>query len=146
VSEIEFQYGAYIGKHMGDNPLRIKCNKFNTTDPVRSYGLIGDDYRIEGARGVYTHDECIPQLKSLESLSDQEWLFVFGGEIKKGFSIKKCVNTTYYETISEVVNSFNAQYGNFKYCSQQILNRLHSLHRSENEKALVEAELIEIVG
>lgn len=144
MSEIEFQYGLnlhknnnnieefpfnlYIGKHM-EKPLMIKNEE----------GLVYS-VNYDNIRQVI-ESNCKPQLKSLESLSDEELIWAFFGDNYNDVTLKR---RGYFVYIAECRINLNTGY--IHPCDQSILNRLHSLHRSENEKALLEAELIEIVG
>jgi hypothetical protein len=122
---------------MGNNPLRVKSTVSNTT-----VSLTLSDFQ-----SICEHRVSMkPQLKSLESLSDEDWLFVFGREELSNRTINKWGNE-YIEHKSDgyLYNEYNTRLNEFKHCDQGVLNRLHSLHRSENEKELLKAGLVEVV-
>jgi hypothetical protein len=152
--KLEFQYGLYIGKHMEGNPLRVKYLSSDydflsiNTNPSKNDLACDASYNGEYKEVLLPIDDCKPQLKSLENLTDEEWLFVFG--------CKKDSEWKYRIEISDGFINLCDRYGNrwnyfsvitnrFNYSDQDTFNRLHSLHRSENEKALLEAGLVEVV-
>ena len=155
--KIEFQWGLYVGKHMGNNALRVKYTTYKFDENNEQIGVnkvyIEPLYSVTNTSIELTLDfsilkkNCTPQLKSLDSLSNEEWLFVFGFD-PFSHEINKSESEIYVNVIgyyNKTENVFNVDSGYFGNGGQQILNRLYSLHRSPDEKALLDAGLIEIV-
>jgi hypothetical protein len=166
--ELKFQWGLYIGSHMEENLLEFvhidESKREWNYDLVSTGNILIKGYSLELKKYnefYFKYDLCLPQLKSLESLSDEEILWVFLGDKLEEWGVKDIKDASdhitrrfgiasFGEGDDDIIN-FNITTGEFateswlelKYID--ILNRLHSLHRSENEKALLEAGLIEIV-
>ena len=134
-----FNWNNYIGPHMSVL-LRVKPNKFENTEPVLSYGIIGNDFRVECSRGVYTKDEIKPIIKSISDLTDGEWLFVFTGQkFDKDNIFELFVNDDEVALCSQGIklSGFDLLTNKFDYSNQQILNRLYSLHVSLDYEELI---------
>jgi hypothetical protein len=160
--ELEFQWGAYVGSHM-EGPLRV-CFVSGNDDYIADLTGIEIDglsqlkvHLYDGSCWSCKSENCKPQLKSLESLSDEEWLFVFVGSRASEFNLwrskdKKGVRCYHNQfdlslekNMPNFINGYRIDGCWLRGLDQQILNRLHSLHRSEKEKELLKAGLVEVV-
>ena len=119
-----------------------------------------DSYNIEliycNAEYVYYMDDEFyfhnvkPYLKTVEDLTDEEWLFVFDNNDCKWNAIKrfplgndKNPNRSWIEFEHGIkgYNAFNFDGLYFDKCDQELLNRLYSLHSHPQAKQLIEKKL-----
>lgn len=139
-NEIEFAYNLYIGKHMRE-PLKYRLTS-EIEDPRICEVTAGGLKRLMESKPT---DMYIPHpiVKPLDTLTDEEWMFVFGKH--KNVSILKTTNfiqLVHCDHSIHVYNIFDKRLGVFNICDQEMLNRLYSLHRSPDEKILEEKGLV----
>lgn len=86
----------------------------------------------------FSFNEIKPYLRTVESLSDEEWLLVFGSTDENHSIIRH--NKTFIEFKDSYGNSLNCydfRHNSFMFCNQEILNRLYSLHCHPKAKQLI---------
>ncbi|MCP4985218.1 MAG: hypothetical protein GY928_03845 [Colwellia sp.] len=147
--KIDFSYNLYIGKHM-EKPLKVKYRNLHSDNVVGCLTGVNRDYLFIKNGGVedieiYTK-HCKPHLKLPEDLTDEEWLFIYFGDnldCNLGMYIKRdswsCINAV--DKFGDIGNSFPSPFGSIKFCNQEILNRLYSLHSHPKAKKYIEKGL-----
>ena len=162
MKDLKFEYNLFIGEHMSE-PLRVK-----KSDRVRELiGIIGNKlyfHAVGGGKCTSMAEDNIPQIRTPKSLSDEEWLFVFGfdtgvykistcyhddDEINEKYVVKKDATGWGDRTIISFVFPYDDITGGFlgkleKFpVTQQILNRMYSLQTCTNAEELIAADLAE---
>lgn len=151
MNELKFPYNLFIGQHMVNGALRVKCE-----DTIQE--LIDVDTRswqvyFDEIREMVPLSECVPQLKDPKTITDEEWFFVFFGddlEAKSRCFIDRDTeeDSVYarYKGVS-IAHHYNVCFFDimFEYCDQQILNRLYSLHTLPDFEYFKKNGMIEVV-
>jgi len=153
VSDLKFQYGLFIGDHMINGALKVKV----TSDIEQPYYTKLGFGNLEKLTHPKSTDlfKGKPLVKSLKSLTDEEWLFIFCGNdpiddydatidnihrtktnVSFGYGDDDYLNFDFNKMCFEFIQTMD------NYDIQALLNRMHSLHRIPNYEALLEAGVI----